>query len=55
MSTLFKSLADLLEKIEATKKRLEIIRQTANFLKSLDPKEIEPAVNMMVGRAFRKA
>ncbi len=54
MSTLFKSLADLLEKIEATKKRLEIIEQTANYLKSLDAEEIEPAVNMMVGRAFPK-
>ena len=54
MSVLFKSLADLLESIEATKKRLEIVGQTANFLRSLDPEEIEPAVNMMVGRAFPK-
>jgi DNA ligase-1 len=54
MPALFKSLAELLEKVEATKKRLEIIEQTANYLKTLDSEEIEPAVNMMVGRAFPK-
>ena len=36
------------------KKRLEIIDQTANYLKTLDANEIEPAANMMVGRAFPK-
>ncbi len=54
MPTLFKSLAELLEKVETTKKRLEIIDQTANFLKTLAADEIEPATNMMVGRAFQK-
>ena len=54
MPALFKSLSELLEKVEATKKRLEIIEQTANYLKTLDDEEIEPAVNMMVGRAFPK-
>jgi hypothetical protein len=43
-----------LEKVEATKKRLEIINQTANYLKTLSPEEIEPSTNMMVGRAFPK-
>ncbi len=52
MPALFKSLSELLEKVEATKKRLEIIEQTANYLKTLDADEIEPAVNMMVGLAF---
>jgi len=52
MPALFKSLSELLEKVEATKKRLEIIEQTANYLKTLDSDEVEPAVNMMVGRAF---
>jgi DNA ligase 1 len=52
MPALFKSLSELLEKVEATRKRLEIIEQTANYLKTLDVEEIEPAVNMMVGRAF---
>ncbi len=54
MSALFKSLSGLLEKVEATTKRLEIIDLTANYLKTLTPQEIEPAVNMMVGRAFPK-
>ena len=42
MPTLFKSLAELLEKVEATKKRLEIIGMTADFLKRLDAEEVEP-------------
>jgi DNA ligase-1 len=54
MPALFKSLSELLEKVEATKKRLGIIEQTANYLKTLDAEEIEPAVNMIVGRAFPK-
>jgi DNA ligase-1 len=54
MLATFQSLSELLEKVVATKKRLEIIDQTANYLKTLDPAEIEPAVNMMVGRAFPK-
>ena len=54
MPALFKSLAELLEKVVATKKRIEIIEQTANYLKTLDAEEIEPAVNMIVGRAFPK-
>ena len=54
MPASFKSLSELLERVEATKKRLEIIEQTANYLKILDAEEIEPAVNMMVGRAFPK-
>ena len=54
MPTLFKSLADLLEKVEATKKRLEIIGMTADFLRRLDAEEVEPAVSMILGRAFPK-
>ncbi len=54
MSALFMSLAELLEKVEATKKRLEIIDLTATYLKTLATEEIEPATNMMVGRAFPK-
>ncbi len=54
MPTLFKSLTGLLEKIEATKKRLEIIDITANFLRRLDAEEVEPAVSMILGRAFPK-
>jgi DNA ligase-1 len=54
MVTLFKSLAELLEKIEATKKRLEIIGMTADFLRRLDSEEVEPAVSIILGRAFPK-
>jgi DNA ligase-1 len=54
MATLFKSLAELLEKVEATKKRLEIISMTADFLRRLDAEEVEPAVSMILGRAFPK-
>ncbi len=54
MSTLFKSLAELLEKVEVTKKRLEITGMTSDFLKRLDAEEVEPAVSMILGRAFPK-
>jgi len=54
MPTLFKSLAELLEKVEVTKKRLQIIDMTATFLEHLDEDEVEPAVSMVLGRAFPK-
>ncbi|MCL4430679.1 MAG: hypothetical protein M1167_08000 [Chloroflexi bacterium] len=54
MSVSFKSLSEILEKVEATKKRLEIIDQTANYLKTLGADEVEAAANMMVGRGFPK-
>jgi DNA ligase-1 len=54
MATLFKSLAELLEKVEATKKRLEITGMTADFLRRLGAEEVEPAVSMILGRAFPK-
>jgi DNA ligase-1 len=54
MPTLFKSLAELLEKVQSTKKRLEITDITANFLKRLDTDEVEPAVSMFLGRALPK-
>jgi DNA ligase-1 len=54
MTTLFKSLAELLEEVEATKKRLEIIDLAADFLRRLDAEEVEPAVSMILGRAFPK-
>jgi DNA ligase-1 len=54
MPTLFKSLAELLEKVEATRKRLQIIAVTADFLKALEAEEVEPAVSMILGRPFPK-
>jgi DNA ligase 1 len=53
-SASFLSLSELLEKVESTKKRLQIIEETANYLQPLNAEELEPAVNMMVGRAFPK-
>ncbi|MGB9842000.1 MAG: ATP-dependent DNA ligase [Candidatus Bathyarchaeales archaeon] len=50
--TVFKSLAVLLEKVEATKRRLEIIDLAAEFLRQLEAEEVEPAVSMILGRAF---
>ena len=54
MSVTFQSLSLLLEKVESTKKRLQIVEETANYLQTLCAEELEPAVNMMVGRAFPK-
>jgi DNA ligase-1 len=55
MPALFKSLSELLEKVEATKKRLALIELTGSYLRTLSAEEIEPGVNMMVGRAFPKS
>ncbi|MCW4028778.1 MAG: ATP-dependent DNA ligase [Candidatus Bathyarchaeota archaeon] len=52
MPTSFKSLSELIEKIEATKKRLEIIAYTANYLQTVDADEIQAATNMLIGRPF---
>jgi len=54
METPFKALAELCEKLEATRKRLLMIDLVADFLKSLDAEEVEPAVSMLLGRPFPK-
>jgi DNA ligase-1 len=54
MPTLFKTLAELLEKVESTKSRLQMISLVADFLKALEPEEVEPAVTLVLGRAFPK-
>jgi DNA ligase-1 len=54
MPALFKSLAELLEKIEGTRKRLQIVGMAAEFLKDLEAQEVEPAVSMILGRPFPK-
>src|SRR3989337_1606474 len=54
MPTLFKSLAEVLEKVEATKKRTQTVSLVSDFLRTLEPAELEPAVNMILGRAFPK-
>jgi len=54
MPTLFRSLAEVLEKVEATRKRLQSTALVADFLKALEAEEVEPAVSMILGRAFPK-
>ena len=54
MPTAFRELCDLCEKLEATTKRLVKIDLAANFLKGLEPAEVEPGVSMIVGRPFPK-
>jgi DNA ligase-1 len=54
METPFKALAELCEKLEATRKRLPKIGLVADFLKSLDAEEVEPAISMLLGRPFPK-
>jgi DNA ligase-1 len=54
MQTPFKALAELCEKLEATRKRLLMIDLVADFLKRLNAQEVEPAVSMILGRPFPK-
>jgi DNA ligase-1 len=54
MQTSFRALAELCEKLEATRKRLLMISLAAKFLKSLQPQEVEPAISMILGRPFPK-
>jgi DNA ligase 1 len=54
MATLFKALAELLEKVAATRSRLQMVDQAAVFLKTLELAEVEPAISLMVGRPFPK-
>ncbi|MEM3464226.1 MAG: hypothetical protein QXL91_05120, partial [Candidatus Bathyarchaeia archaeon] len=54
MPTPFRTLAELCEKLETTSKRLVMIRLVAEMLKNLEIQEVEPAVSMILGRAFSK-
>lgn len=54
MPTLFRSLAELLEKVSATKSRLQAIMLAADFLRKLEPDDVASAVSFMLGRAFPK-
>lgn len=51
---LFQALTEHCEQISATTKRNQMIENVADFLKTLDDNEVEPAVTMMLGRAFPK-
>jgi len=54
MPTEFRALADLCEKLGATKKRLQMTDLVADFLKKLNADEVEPATSMILGRSFPK-
>ncbi len=54
MPTLFRSIADLLEKIEATRSRLQTTSLAADFLKNLETEELAPAMSLILGRPFPK-
>ncbi len=48
----FRDLAKLCDKLESTAKRTEMVNLASNFLKRLEPREIEPATCMLLGRPF---
>jgi len=50
----FRALAELCEKLEATSKRKLMVSVVAEFLKRLRADEMEPAISMVLGRAFPK-
>ncbi|MEM3464270.1 MAG: ATP-dependent DNA ligase [Candidatus Bathyarchaeia archaeon] len=54
MPTLFRALAELCEKLEGMSRRVPAVNLVADFLKSLEPDEVEPAVSMILGRPFPK-
>jgi len=54
METEFRALAELCEKLEATSKRTLMVNLVAEFLKRLHADEVEPAISMILGRAFPK-
>ncbi|MCW4017968.1 MAG: ATP-dependent DNA ligase [Candidatus Bathyarchaeota archaeon] len=54
MPTFFASLARLLEEIASQQSRLQATTLAADFLKTLEPDEVEPAVSFILGRAFQK-
>ncbi len=54
MQTPFRDLCELCEQLEATTKRLLMVDLAANFVKALQPDEVEPAVSMILGRPFPK-
>jgi DNA ligase-1 len=54
MTTAFETLAELCEKLEGITRRIPAVNLVADFLKNLEPEEVEPAVSMILGRPFPK-
>ncbi|MFQ5758608.1 MAG: ATP-dependent DNA ligase, partial [Candidatus Bathyarchaeia archaeon] len=54
METEFRVVVELCEKLEATSKRTLMVSLVADFLNNLSTEEVDPAVCMLLGRAFPK-
>ena len=54
MTTPFRALAELCERLEGMSRRIPAINLVADFLKNLEPGEVEPAISMILGRPFPK-
>jgi DNA ligase-1 len=54
MPTLFRSLAELCEKLESTAKRKVMIRWVSSFILQLQTEETKSAISMLMGRVFPK-
>ncbi len=54
MPSSFKSLAELLNKVEGTRSRLQIVALAAEFLRTLEAQELEPGISLILGRPFPK-
>lgn len=52
MPTPFKALAELCDKLEGMKRRIPMVKLVSDFLRTLEPEEVEPAVSMILGRAL---
>ncbi len=52
MPTPFKVLAELCDKLEGMKRRIPMVKLVSDFLRTLEPEEVEPAVSMILGRAL---
>ncbi|MEM2675276.1 MAG: ATP-dependent DNA ligase [Candidatus Bathyarchaeia archaeon] len=52
MPTSFKALAELCDKLEGMKRRIPMVKLVSDFLRTLEPEEVEPAVSMILGRAL---
>jgi DNA ligase-1 len=52
MATKFRLLTELCDRLGGTTKRTIMVEYAAEFLESLQPEEVEPAVSMLLGRPF---
>ena len=52
MATKFRLLTEVCDRLGGTTKRSVMVEYAAEFLKSLQPEEVEPAVSMLLGRPF---